>query len=269
MATAFRRAFKKLMPSWLTTGEGALVHFAIGFVIDGFAKRWVRGLQARFPELAPEDALAALGRDRKIIRGIGEPREAYAARLVAWLDKHPKRGNPYALLEQIREYCQADVRVRTVDARGNWYTIDRDGTRSAELDTGTWEWDAMDPARWSRFWLIIYPTSAGEPWEATAGEVGDAGLWGGVLGGTGLTVGTTATPEHVSKVRTIIRDWQPDGTRCEWVIVAFDDASFDPATPEPDGTWAGFGMIDGSDDMVVARLDTARYWRGASGALYP
>lgn len=269
MASRFRRAFKKLMPSWLTTGEGELVHFSLGIVIDAFAERWRQGVLARFPTHGPEDALAASARDRKIIRGINESAEDFALRLLPWLDDHKKRGNPYALLEKLRAYCGPGVRVRTVDARGNWYTIDRDGTRTAELDTGTWEWDAMDPARWSRFWVIIYPTSDGVPWEITPDTIGDPGLWGGVLAGPELTVGTTATPEQVSKVRTIIRDWQPDGTRCEWVIVAFDDSSFDPTAPEPDGTWAGFGMIDGSDDMVVARLDTARYWRGASGALYP
>lgn len=273
MATAFHRAFRKLMPSWLTTGEGELVHFSLGFVLSGFAKRWVRGLQARFPAYAPEDALAAIARDRKLVRGINESAEDFAVRLAAWLDPevHPARGNPYALLEQIRAYCQQAIMVRTVDARGNWYTIDEAGSRSAVLDSGTWDWDGAGATpRFTRFWVIIYPTAGGAPWDEAPGTIGEPGPWGDALGaGRGYTIGTTATSEHVSRIRQIIRDWQPDGTRCEWIIIALDDASFDPSTPEPDGTWGGFGKLNGSNDKVVARLNTARYWRGNPGAEYP
>jgi hypothetical protein len=95
------------------------------------------------------------------------------------------------------------------------------------------------------------------PWAAVEGTI--AGAHPGQIGRPGETLGTTATPEQVAAVRAIIRDWQPDGMRAEWVIVAFDDESFDPAAPEPDGTWGTWGKYVGSA-YVPARLSTARYW---------
>jgi hypothetical protein len=270
MASRFRRVFRFLMPSWLTTGEGERVHFALGIVIDAFAERWRQGVLASFPEYAPPDALAAIGRDRKLIRGIDEPDDAYAARLVGWLSKHRLRGNPFALLEQVQTYLQAAVRVRTVDVRGNWYTREFDGTESAELAAGNWDWDSRDASRWSSFWLIIYPAGATDPWSITSGTLAN-GPWGNNLGDGSLTIGTTALAEHVSKIRTIIRDWQPDGTRCEWIIISMDSSSFDPDEPaEPDpnpGTWGKWGKLSGTD-YVIARSTTHRYWRGmtAGGA---
>jgi hypothetical protein len=256
MAFRFRRAYKTLLPAWLSTGEGEFVGYSLGLLCDAFAERMRLGLLARFPQFAPPDALSYLGRDRRIVRGINEPDDAYAARLVRYLDDHRVQGNPYALMDQLAAYCQAEVRIRTVDRSGNWFTRDRDGTLSALINQANWDWDGGAASSWSRFWVIIYPTADGQPWAASVG--GSPASW--PVGGT---IGTTATPDQVASVRSIIREWQPDGTRCEWVIVAFDDASFDPTAPEPDGTWANFGT-DNAGAYEIARLTTARYWKGVS-----
>ena len=264
----FRRAFYKLAPSWLTTGDGELVLYSLALVLDAEAERWRQSMRARFPHRCPSDALPAIGRDRKIIRGRNEPDAAYADRLVQWLDAHRTRGNPFALMRQIRAYCQADVRVRTVDRRGNWYTLDFDGTESALIDQANWDWDGDAVTNWSRFWVIIYPTAAGLPW--TVGPVwGAADLWGGTWGASGgHTWGSTATQDDVASIRSIVRQWKPAGTACEWIVIAFDAASFDPtvaAQPTPNPTeWAHHGRQDAGGDEVFARLDTARYWKGPS-----
>lgn len=260
LARRFRHLWRHIVPRHFAEGEGELIGYSLGVVVDAFLERARQGLIARFPQRGTHTALGAIGRDRRIVRGIAESREAFAARLITWLDDHPRRGSPYALLEQLRAYCQADVRVRTVDARGNWYTIDRDGTKSRSLDTGNWDWDGAPVSpRWARFWVIIYPTSDNEPWApegtwADDGVYGDGGVWG-----------TTATPAQVADVRNIIREWSPNGTRCEWIIIAFDDASFDPAAPEPDGTWGRWSKVSGGV-AVPSRLGTARYWRGRKAA---
>lgn len=259
---SFLTAFRKLIPKFLTEDEGELVQGSLAVVKSHFVERLRQGLYAKFPAHGPPDALAYIGRDRRIVRGINEPASSYRVRLLRWLSDHRVRGNPFALHDQLRAYLQTDVMIRTVDRRGNWFTTAADGTRSVELDSGTWDWDAEDASSWSRFWVIIYPTAVG-PW-AVSGNWGDAGLWGGgVWGAANKTIGTTATQEQVASVRQIIRDWQPDGTRCEWVIVAFDPASFDPATPDPDGTWGLWGKVDGAGNYVPARLRTARYWKGS------
>lgn len=251
----FRFAYQKLMPSWLTSGEGELVGYSTRLVIDADAQRAAEAASARMPEQGPNGALLYHGRDRKLVRGIDELAASYAARLVGWLDAHKTRGNPFALGRQLQAYCNAAVRVRTVDQRGNWFTVDRDGSESYVLDTGNWNWDtAYTDADWGRFWVIIYPTTDGEPWDVGP-RWGDADA----VYSSSRTWGTTATPGQVAAVRQIVRDWKPAGTRCETIIIAFDDASFDPTAPEPDGDWLQWGVGDPRDKN---RLDTARYWKG-------
>ena len=264
MAARFRSAFYKLLPSWLTTDDGELVHYSLGLVMDAYLERVWLGLRARHPDHAPPDALGHIGRDRKIIRGIDESAAAYAVRLIRWLDDHLIRGNPFALLEQLRAYCNVDMMARTVDRHGNWFTIDTDGTRSFSLAQGNWDWDGTSVSQWSRFWVILYPPSTlwtqGPAWGAAA-------LWGGAWGSTAHTWGSTATPDQVAAVRSIVREWKPAGTRCEYVILAFDPASFDPtddAEPVgalPGGDW-GINHELGSDPAVAARLADATYWPG-------
>lgn len=257
----FRRAYTKLLPWWLTTEEGAKVNYTLGLLMDAYLTRLLQGLRARWPSYAMPSALPFLGRDRRIIRGINEPAEAYAARLLRWLDDHRIRGNPYALMEQLRAYCQADVRIRTVDMRGNWYTIERDGTREVMLDSAQWNWDAADPSRWSRFWVIIYPTSDGQPWERD-GTWGDGAVWSDDAAEG--TWGSTALLTEVESVRRIVREWKPAGTTCVRIIVAFADDVFVPGgAAETDGQWANHSKNDGGS-QVAARDDRAIYWMGTA-----
>lgn len=256
MKNAFRTSQYSLLPSWLTNGEGELLAYSLGLVMDCWMERLRLGIKARFPEYAPDDALNALGRDRKIIRGINEPRAAYAARLLRWLDDHKVRGTPFALMEQIRAYCQADVMVRTVDRRGNWFTIDRDGVRAYSLNAANWDWDGGSLANWARFWLIIYPTAEGLPWT----RVENWGTW--PWGNATKSIGLSADLDQIASVRQILKDWKPAGTVCEWVIVAYDDASFSPAgSTAPGGNWGTWG-IDNAGTYEPVRLDTARYFKG-------
>ena len=95
--TAFRFAFRKQMPSWLTTGEGELVGYSTRVLVDLAAQRAKEAARAGFPEYAPADALPYFARDRMIVRGIDEPAAAYASRLLTWLDDHKTRGNPFRL----------------------------------------------------------------------------------------------------------------------------------------------------------------------------
>jgi hypothetical protein len=255
----FLETFDRYVPSWLSDGEGGLVLGSLALMVDAAIDRCRQGLEARMPSRAPDDAMQWIGRDRKITRGINESKARYAARLIRWLDDHRVRGNPYALHDQLRAYMQVDVMVRTVDRRGNWFTTSAAGVRSVSINAANWNWDGVAASSWSRFWVIIYPTAAGLPWSPSVGDAGGAS-W--PVGGT---IGTTATPDDVNCVRSIIKDWKPAGTFCEWIIVAFDPASFDPAAPVPDGTWEHFGYDD-AGNYYVARLESARFWKGVDGA---
>lgn len=249
--------FQRLLPSWLISDAGGMVPASLSVMIVDFRARAMAGLIARFPSYAPDDvALAALGRDRLITRGINEPSAAYAARISRAFDDHATRGNPFTLLRQLRAYLQADVKVATVDRRGNWYQINADGSEIATLYSGPFDWDGEPLSAWSRFWVVIYPVD-GVPWSVSP-DWGDSTLWGdGLWGHPELTIGTTATTDQVVSIRAIIRDWKPVNAVCEWIILAFDPASFQPSY-SPGGTWGTWGNHTGAP----VRLSTARYWRG-------
>lgn len=251
---SFRTSRKFVVPRWLTEGEGGLVGYALDLLKDASMRRLELGLLARFPQQDPDgtpgpsDALVALGRDRRVVRGIFETEREYAARLTQWLVERRTAGNPFTLMRQLAAYCGPGFSFRTVDARGNWYSRDVAGVESSVLQSGTWNWDG-DAARWSRFWVIVYPTSI---------FAAPARSWGvGVWGVTDGTIGTKATAEQITTVRGIVADWKPAGTRGE-VILALDPASFNPAVAETDGTWGKFYRY-AAGVAVYARNMTARY----------
>ncbi len=260
MAGNFRNKRKKLAPRWLTDGDGGKVGYSLDFIKDGFIERLRLGVLARLPEngpngeTAPPDALEAMGRDRGLIQGISETDAAYADRLKNWLTTWKTAGNPYALMQQLAHYTGSGPAFRTVDVRGNWYSRAANGTETALLQEENWNWDGIDYTRWSRFWVVIYPNglwTSVDDWDDTDLDWAEADH----------TWGTTATPEHVANIKSIVLDWKPAGTRCVDIIIALDANSFDPTAPEPDGTYGRWSKtVDGV--RVASRLSTARYWGG-------
>ncbi len=269
MSTSFRLLRKYLGPSWLTREEDSeLVGYSLDIVKDAFVRRLELGHFARLPQqeptgqiVAPSDALAAMGRDRRVVRGINESAQTYALRLRRWLDDRRTCGSAYALMKKLAEYCGPLPAFRTVDARGNWYHRAADGTESYLLDQGNWNWDnrptdAGGNLRWSRFWIIIYPNGLWLPYPNDWGDTS-----GQDWGASSNTWGSTATHDQIDTIRGIVSDWKPAGTRCVKIILAFDGASFAPTAPEPDGTWE-FHSKNIAGVQVPARLSTARYLDG-------
>lgn len=266
----FRTLRQTQVPHWLSKGEGALTGYALDVLKDGFAHRAYKGLLARFPQndptgetTAPEDALAAMGRDRRVVRGLGETPPSFARRLIRWLDDRRRAGNAFALMQKLSEYVgpETGASFRTVDRRGNWFSRAADGTESYLLRQANWYWDGEPVTKWSRFWVIIYPGTRWLP-----APQWNAGGSGPVWGQNDISWGSTATGNEVRTVRSIIADWKPAGTRCVGIILAFDPASFEPSTPPgdpslPDGTW-GLGYKLSGGISVPSRLSTAIYWDG-------
>jgi len=244
-----RHLFARLAPRWLTTGDGELNLYSLHLIVDAWLERARLGVYARFPEYAPADALAAIARDRKMIRGINEPQSSFAVRLNRWLDSHKLNGNPFVLCQQIRDFLQANIVVRTVDQNGNWFWINADGSHHYQLSAGQWNWDSTTNTNWSRFWVIIYPSSI---W-TTGGKYADGSVY------TASKVwGLSATPDEIKGLRTIVAQWKPAHAKCEFIIAAFDDSSFPPGTTL-DGTWGRYSTT--ADPADKARLATARYIR--------
>jgi len=272
----FRSIRKTLAPRWLTEEDGELVGYSLDLVKDAFVERARLGLLVRFPQQgpdgspAPADALAAMGRDRRVVRGINEAAAGYARRLLYWLDDRKNAGNAFALMQKLSEYTGEGCVFKTVDARGNWFIRDADGTRSYYFNQANWEWDDHPiqvggpndgRTRWSRFWVIVHPPAT--LWTET-NTWGGGSLWGDGV----ATWGSTATSDQVATMRAIVADWKPAHTRCVNIIVAFDPASFDPtaavdASGMPNYLWEFWSKNVGGV-QVPARLSTARYWSGTS-----
>jgi hypothetical protein len=257
----FRTLHKWVVPRWLSEDEGELVAYALDLLKDAFVERVRLGLLAGYPqngpngETAPTDALAAMGRDRRTVRGIGEADVDYAARLRTWLTDRRTAGNPYTMMRILAGYLGEGSSFRTFDVRGNAYSRSSAGVESALLETGDWDWDGIT-SRWSRFWVVIYPPVG--LWSSTTNDWADVGL---DYDDADLAWGSTMTPAQAAMIRFLVNDWKPAGTRCVNIIVAFDSNSFDPTGPEPDGLWGRWSKtVDGV--RVASRLSTARYLGG-------
>lgn len=126
----------------------------MGDAIEFAMTRLREGVAARFPTGNRPDALAPIGRERRIRRGPGEDSFTYAARLRTWLDSHRTRGNTYSLLTQIYDYFRVSLGV-PIDVVGN------SGVRHMLSPTGeitrkaiVWNGDG-DPTRWARLFVMI------------------------------------------------------------------------------------------------------------------
>lgn len=261
--STFRALRKRLTPAWLHTGDGELVGYSLDLIKDAFVTRAFLALLYGYPqngpngETAPADALAKMGLDRRVIRGISETDAAYALRLRQYLTDRRTCGNPFTLMKVLAAYVGTGSSFRTVDVRGNWYSRSAAGVETSSLDTGNWNWDGIT-SRWARFWVVIYPPAG--LWDESTNDWGDAGL---DYKDIGLAWGSTMHPTQASTIRFLVKDWKPAGTRCVEIIVAFNGSTFDPTAPEPDGTYGRWSKtVDGV--RVASRLSTARYLGGVS-----
>lgn len=253
----FRKLWAKLVPRWLSDGDGGLIGYTLMLLHDASAERLYLGTLARFPQQdpqgtpGPDDALAALGRDRGVVRGIDETGKNYAARLTQWLVDARTRGTAFTLMKTLHAYVDWDgskgCSFRVVDNRGNWFSRTAAGVETSSLNTGNWNWDG-DTSSWARFWVIIYP---GTRWVDTTQDWGDASNpWGN---GVATWGSATITEAQTRTLQAIIAEWSPLHAKCHSIILAFNPASFSPAAPEPNGTWTQWAN----------RLTTALYLDGS------
>lgn len=257
---SFRALGQQISPPWMMNGatdvsDGAKVYWTHLAMLDHQSERARLGLLERFPDFATDDAIPYLCRDRRVIRGFAEQRPSINARLKLWRQSWALAGNAFGLMNELRAYLTGfPVRIRTVDNSGNWYTTETDGTQSYQWNLANWDWDGVTSS-WSRFWVIIYV--------GTTGLWTDEGVWGddSDLWGDGGVWGLNATADQISAIREIVRQRKPGGTSEAWTIIAFDDSSFSPASPEPDGSWGPWGKAGGGS-QVESRLASARYVDG-------
>jgi hypothetical protein len=251
----FRSAALRAAPRWLRRTNAFRVLLTVALHLDALAEAATDGLRLWFPGYSPQ-TLPIEGRERRVRRGFDESDDSYAARQLAWLDNKRRLGDPHTILVQLAGYLTPHaVRMRIVNHWGEWITRNADGTFERHTTSPkNWNWDgAADADAWSRFWVIIYASSI---WTRTT--------WGAGAWGSG-TWGSTATSAQIQSMRLVVADAKAAHSRCQNIILAFDDASFDPTaaagSPMPDGTWGPWGKLSGGV-ALPSRLGTALYADG-------
>ncbi len=232
----FRSIWKSLVPGFLQRGEGELVQYVEGLLLDAFAERCHQSAYLMLPSVAPSDALPRIGADRGILQGFVEPEAAYRERLRLWRwpRGHRVRGNATGLLEQVAVSING-TEYQTIDVRGTRYTIDSAadaGTPTVERGV-EWDWDgqALLP-NWGRFWIVVKAT--GGYWPSF-----DDGAWGDTVDGDPdvSLAGDSIHPGSISAIKRIAKvgrlSWTPAGRRPIYLVIYFDGDDY----PEPDGTW--------------------------------
>jgi hypothetical protein len=270
LTLTWRSALLNLLPRWLkgkrsegsedeNSGHwGTRLNYALGVVQDAMGDALNAGLVASYPGLGDAWALALQGQARGIIRGLGETDESYAVRLRFWRQARKRKGNAFALMEQIQAYLapyRVTLRVQYDD--GTRYQLNPGGylrapagyagTGFVEFDSVTWNWDGTtDP---TRFWILLCDTE--ETLWVSDGIWTDAGYWNdrntsdGTISGSNLdplangdttpTYGSTASYSTVQGILALVRYWAPPHSTPMSVIYCFDESTFDSIAP--DGTW--------------------------------
>jgi len=118
--------------------------------LDVLGNNLISGLKLRFPGNFA-DALPLLGRERRIRRGRTESAASYTARLRRWLTDHARRGNPYALLEQLYAVLPVKFPVDLVYRSGRRFRMDATGAITTDV------LDVVLTEQWGR-WVLYYYT---------------------------------------------------------------------------------------------------------------
>lgn len=147
----FRDLARKLSPSWLQTGNAEKIIYAVGLQVDALVEALAPAIKIRYPNLYSAESLPIIGRQRRIRRGPNESAESYGKRLRRWLDDHPRRGGPYALLEQLRAYfLPLQFPMHLIYRSGARYVMNPDGNVTRDIINSE-----LFP-QWARWWLLLY-----------------------------------------------------------------------------------------------------------------
>ena len=257
----FRDSILRAAPPWLQRAWASRLLYAMGIQFDALIDATVLALKLRFPQYALSDAIPQIGRERGIRRGFDEGATGYAARLVRWVDDRRIKGSPFALMSQLIGYLTGyTTNVRIVNAGGAWFGVNSNGVKWSYL--GSWDWDGQTDL-WSRYWVIIdvpYDSNLAPLWTIDT-TWGDGTYWGD---DPNLGWGLNITLDQVASLQQIVKEWNAPHERAVNIIINFYPVAFWPvsAVGVPDGDWGNWYKLDGSDNAVLSRLNSARYLDG-------
>lgn len=143
---------------------GAAIEAALGLQKDFAADRIRYSIKAKFPNLAPPDALANIGFERGMPQGVTESSAAYASRLQQAWTLWQFAGTAFGMLRILYLTGYPNVVIAQVTA-GNQFTLDTTGTILLVSTNGKWTSTFIGDPFWSRF-DIIFPAPLPALWIA-------------------------------------------------------------------------------------------------------
>lgn len=232
----FKAAIIRKSPPWLRRRIGGKVMRALASIFDELRDSTAAGVKLRFPtDTVDPDALAYIGRERRIRRGPGESATTYARRLRPWLADHRDRGNAYAMLRQLHAVFLDSYNPRIdviANVSGKRHTALPDGEITRDF-VSDWEGDGTD--KWARIWVIFYLDEI--PSESSLIDDGGELLVtesGAVI--VAIAGGGDVTGEIAELFTAIPREWNAAHIDRLYIVLLPTDAELWDY-PEPVGTW--------------------------------
>lgn len=226
----FQESITALAPPWLLNTNGRALLRTFGTMLDNLMTQLKSGIEARFPNTAPDDALPYIGKDRLLEQGPLESNDAFRARLQGAIPAHQNRGGPRTLLTELAGYLSGgnNPRLALVSDRAVWHDYDWTTGTVTRTDVGTnWNWDGL--SRWWRGWVIIDGSAFGwVPWLSGQGVQLD----------TGFVMGSTAPLSTVDGIKRLVQRWKPGNVYVARIVVTFVPNYF-RSTVSPLGPWVG------------------------------
>jgi hypothetical protein len=139
--TVYQDYQAKISPTALLRPNGAAFEAAFGSVKDAQLDRDIAAVKAKYPNIAPSDALNIIGADRGMPRGQSEGDAAYAARLVNTWNTWPWAGTAYGLLQAFWATGYQNVALAQPNG-GKVFFLDQGGTNrltwSGDISNAAW-----------------------------------------------------------------------------------------------------------------------------------
>jgi hypothetical protein len=140
---AWQAYLQQLATTQMQQPVGAAINMAFASQLDYAADRLRMALKAKFPGLAPPDALTQIGAERGMPQGQSESNAAYAARLLDAWNAWPWAGTAFGLLRAFYSTGYTNVVIGQPNG-GQVFTLDQGGTNLL-----TWSGDFSNTA-WTK-----------------------------------------------------------------------------------------------------------------------
>ena len=223
---AVQRFAASIGPWWLGNGNLGALKEALALTLDDELETLAQGVRLSQPLRCDRSALPVIAKDRGITLYPAESEASKRYRLSHWLDLHRTRGTHLGEMRHIQPYFLPSVpRIRIVHQDGTgstatWHTLNPDGSYDIYRKSPTnWNWDAH-PAKWSRFWVIIYLPDGylkSSAWDGGA-EWDDGSVYRGI------------DTQKALDIVGLAQEWKAAYSRLAGVILATDPYSFDPTS---------------------------------------